>query len=209
MISLTSLPVFLTNTLYGGEVMLTGKKQKGFTLLELMISMVIMAIAFLGILPFFFYSQSQIKQAIITNYAMNILQEKMERITHLDYGMILYDDQDGTPNEYIFVLPEARLSPCTGLPGGSCGYIPSTNLLRDYVERDGYFFTRLIDIDQPEDRNSLEEEDKIGPFGDNLPSDRLTKRINIQVNWTVPGGTSQFVAATTQVANITIPEFLN
>jgi prepilin-type N-terminal cleavage/methylation domain-containing protein len=178
-------------------------KSCGFTLLELLISIVILATCFLGILPLFFYSQAQIKSAIITNLAMTLIEDKMSRIVITDYEYITYDDFDGDSNkEYIYVLPEKRLAPCTTLPSDPCGFVPSLNVLRDYVVKQGYFFTRYIDIDDPGDSNSLESDD-INPGGEsNLPSDGITKRITITVEWTVPGGKKQFVRAATEINSL-------
>jgi prepilin-type N-terminal cleavage/methylation domain-containing protein len=184
------------------------RKAAGFTLIELMMSMVIMSIAFMGILPFFFYSQAQIKQSIITNIAILLIQEKMERILSLDYDLIQYDDFDGDPaKEYVYVLPERKLRPC--ITYGGCGYIPApANILRDYVESQGYFFTRTIDIDQPDLSASLEVDDMPGGTS-NLPPDMITKRVTIKVSWTVPGQQQQYVSATTQIADLQLPAFLN
>jgi prepilin-type N-terminal cleavage/methylation domain-containing protein len=181
--------------------LLRKNESSGFTLLELMMSMVIMAIAFLGILPFFFYSQAQLKQATIMNAAITCIQNIMERVLFLDYDLITYDDFDGTPTQFVYVLPEANLQPCSTLPAGSCGFIPSLNMLRDYVQAGSYFFTRVIDIDDPDDPNSLESND-LRPGGNDLPPDGITKRITVKVSWTIPGGGERYVMATTQKVNI-------
>jgi len=145
---------------YGG---LTGMERLnnkfGFTLLELMISMSILATALMGILPFFFYSQAQIKQATITNIAMGLIQEKMERIAQLDYDSIHFMDAPFYPDlttQYLYILPEVNMSPCTDVAPNPCGFKSWCNCLVDIVEKQGYFFTRTIDIDDVKDFPSME-----------------------------------------------------
>ncbi len=90
-------------------------KKSGFTLLELMISMTILAIALMGILPFFFYSQAQIKQATLSNIAIGLVQQKMERIAQMDFQDIHYMDAPFFPDmttQYSYILPEVNMSPC-------------------------------------------------------------------------------------------------
>ncbi|MBN1550907.1 type II secretion system protein [bacterium] len=184
------------------------KKQSGFTLLELMMSMVIMSIAFLGILPIFFYSQAQIKEATLTNIAISIIEEKMDRIVQLDYDLINYTDFDHAfyPSmpQYTYVLPERYTRPCTSYSPNPCGFVtnsssPYYHKLLDIVEVNGYYFTRVIDIDQPKIWESLEDEDKTGLGQDNLPADRQTLRVTITVSWTVPGGHQRSVSSTTHI----------
>lgn len=182
------------------------KKIAGFTLLELMISIVILATALMGILPFFFYSQAQLKQATITSLAMTLVQEKMERITQLDYDLIHFMDAPFFPDtttQYVYILPEANLSPCTDVAPNPCGYQPATNMLVDIVERQGYFFTRTIDIDALDQFGSLElpEDQGGGGTGTYLPNNE-TIGVTIQVTWRIPGG-ERFVRSSTMVYDST------
>ncbi len=185
-------------------------RQKGFTLLELMISMVILAIAFIGILPFFFYSQAQLKEATLTNMAMQLIEEKMERIMYLggeDIDLIHWQDDPfpGSGTQYTYILPERFMEPCSGYPSNPCGWddkgTANRNMLMDVVERQEYFFTRFIDIDDPDISASWEDENTFGadPSGGGLPDDGQTIRVTITVTWTIPGGGEHFVRATTHV----------
>ncbi len=179
---------------------------KGFTLLELMMSMVIMSIAFLGILPLFFMSQAQIKKATLTNMAMAILQDKMDRIRGLDYDLINYTDFDDSAGftdmpEYTYILPDVTNAPCTSFVPNPCGWVsdsssPYYNKLLDVVMVDNYYFTRIVDVDDPDDRNSLEHPEDFNGIHDNLPSGGDTKRISVYVFWTLPGGKSDHIGAT-------------
>jgi len=178
------------------------KQIAGFTLLELMISIVILATALMGILPFFFYSQAQLKQATITSLAMTLIQEKMERIIQLDFDLIHYMDAPFFPDtttQYNFILPEVYLSPCTDVAPNPCGYQPATNMLVDIVERQGYFFTRTIDIDSIQQLGSLELPEDQGTTGTGtyLPN-ADTVGVTIQVTWRIPGG-ERFVRSSTLV----------
>ncbi|MBN1296735.1 prepilin-type N-terminal cleavage/methylation domain-containing protein [bacterium] len=178
------------------------KKIAGFTLLELMISMIILATALMGILPFFFHSQAQLKQATLTGLAMTLIQEKMERIIQLDYDLIHYMDAPFFPDlttQYTFVLPEVFMSPCTDVTPNPCGYQSASNLLVDVVERQGYFFTRTVDIDCMSQLGSLElpEDQGTHPTGLYLPNDD-TIGVTIQVQWRIPGG-ERFVRSSTLV----------
>ena len=179
-------------------------KESGFTLLELMMSMVILAIAFLGILPLFFYSQALIKDATLQNMALSVLQNKMDRILELDYNRINYSDFDDSlfPDvpEYTFILPEVATDPCDSYAINPCGFVTSgasqfRNYLLDIVDVQGYFFTRVIDIDQPDISNSIETGD------DPLPPGDQTLRVTISVYWTVPGNKEHFVSSTTEIHN--------
>ncbi|MBN1354869.1 type II secretion system protein [bacterium] len=183
------------------------RTERGFTLLELMMSLVILSIALMGILPLFFYSQAQLKEATLSNLGISIIQSKMERILNLNYDLINYTDFDnayfpGRP-EYTYILPERATSPCITYVPNPCGYVsnntsPYYNKLLDIVEVDRYYFTRVIDVDDPDDFNSLEPDD-YGPGGSNLPADMMTKRVTLTVYWTVPGGKQHFVSSTTQI----------
>ncbi len=185
------------------------KKNSGFTLLELMIAMVILAIAFMGILPFFFYSQARLKEATLTNLAMSLIQAKMDRIIHLDYGLIHWQDNPfgDSETQYTYILPEYYNSPCIDYRNGNpCGWhdTATRNMLMDIVELQGYYFTRYIDIDHPYDPvnspygvASWESDDYIEPGNPGLPTDKRTLRVTISVYWTVPGGNQHFVRATT------------
>ena len=178
-------------------------EQTGFTLLELMISMTILATALMGILPFFFYSQAQIKQATISNIAMSLIQEKMERISQLDYKDIHYMDAPFFPDmttQYAYILPEVNLSPCTDVMPNPCGFKNWCNCLIDIVQRQGYFFTRSIDIDDPYNYPSMEFPADLRPgtpTGLNVP-DFETKGVTIEVRWRTPGG-ERFVRSSTLV----------
>ncbi len=168
--------------------------EKGFTLLELMMSLIILSIAFLGILPMFFYSQAQIKEATLTNKGISIIQERLSRINTLKFAEIDYRDfSDNPAMRYTYIMPEVLQAPCTTYPG-TCGFIPSLNMLREVVEADGYFFTMIVDIDDPQESASLET-------GDPALPDPLTKRITIRVSWTIPGGYERSVSTTTEIFN--------
>ena len=174
----------------------------GFTLLELMISMTILATVLMGILPFFFYSQEQMKQATITSMAMTLVQEKMERIAQLDYDLIHYMDAPFFPDvttQYHYILPEVMMSPCTDVGPSPCGFQTSTNNLVDIVRRQGYYFTRTTDIDSIEQVGSLELPEDRGTYstGLYLPNDE-TIGITIEVRWRIPGG-ERFVRSSTWV----------
>jgi prepilin-type N-terminal cleavage/methylation domain-containing protein len=179
------------------------KNFRGFTLLELMVSMSILAVALMGILPFFFYAQAQIKQATITNIALSLLQQKMERIAQLDYKMIHYMDAPFFPDlttQYLYILPEKNMSPCSDFPSNPCGFQSGCNCLIDIVETQGYYFTRSIDIDDPRIFDSLEmpEDLQIGsPIGLYIPNFD-SKGVTIEVKWKVPGG-ERFVRSTTMI----------
>jgi prepilin-type N-terminal cleavage/methylation domain-containing protein len=186
------------------------RSERGFTLLELLISMVILSIAFLGILPFFFYSQAKLKDATLTNLALSLIEEKMERITNLGYELINYQDNPwGDVNtQYTYILPEVNIPPCSTYHPNPCGYqgtwtkkqlmdicrLPR-NLPPD--SKDGYFFTRYIDIDQPDIPDSWDD-----PIDPGLPSDHQTLRVTITVLWNVPGGKQHFVQATTYKTDV-------
>jgi len=173
---------------------------RGFTLLELMISMVILATAFLGILPFFFYSQAQLKDSALSNFAMSVIQEKMERISNLEFDLVHHqDDPFSDPaTQYTYILPEVQTYPCTDYtPPNPCGWDPFTNFLIDVVKRNDYFFTRHIDVDHPDYADSFEPDDEPLPDNDTL-------RVTITVYWTVPGGNNvnqRFVRATTHLTD--------
>lgn len=173
--------------------------KKGFTLLELMISMVVMLTAFMGILPFFFYAQKSIKESLLTQYAVNFVEEKMERIKILDYELIDYQDFADLASEglaFIYILPEVNGGVCASHAGG-CGFdVDGTHMLRDIVNQtgSGYFFIRHIDIDNSMDSDSWE----VGETRSNLNLPDDTTRITIRVSWTVPGGRQRFVTATTE-----------
>ena len=181
---------------------------RGFTLLELMISMSILAVALMGILPFFFYAQAQITQATITNIAMSLLQQKIDRIAQLDYDLIHHMDAPFYPDmatQYLYILPEVNASPCIDYPSNPCGFKSSCNCLIDIVYLDGYYFTRTIDIDDPLNSDSIEFSQDFqsgSPTGLYLPNFD-TKGIMVEVRWTVPGGKERFVRSTTLVYNNT------
>ncbi|MBN1879406.1 type II secretion system protein [bacterium] len=175
----------------------------GFTLLELMISMTILATALMGILPFFFYSQAQIKQATISNIAMSLVQEKMERISQMDFGDVHYMDAPYYPDlttQYSYILPEVNMSPCTDVAPNPCGFQTWCNCLIDIIQKQGYFFTRTIDIDDPTMFDSMEFPADLrpgSPTGLNVP-DFETKGVTIEVRWRTPGG-ERFVRSSTLV----------
>ncbi|GEM_PF-5917610 len=178
---------------------------KGFSLLELMISLVVMITAFMGILPFFFYAQKSIKEALLTQYALTFIEEKMERIKTLDYDLIDYRDFSDLASEglaYIYILPEVNGGMCAD--HGPCGFnVDGTNTLRDIVSSpgSGYFFERHIDIDDSEDDESWEPGET--PLNINLPP--ATKRISIRVSWSVPGvDKHRFVTASTERSRLSI-----
>jgi prepilin-type N-terminal cleavage/methylation domain-containing protein len=179
-------------------------RERGFTLLELMMSLVILSIAFMGILPLFFYAQAQLKEATLSNLAVSVVQAKMERIMELDFDYINYTDFDDTyfPSEpeYTFILPERATSPCTTYAPNPCGYIsdnssPYYNKLMDIVVIDDYYFTRIIDVDDPLDSSSMEDTLDLV----NLPADSMTKRVTVTAYWTVPGGKQHHVSSITHV----------
>jgi len=168
------------------------KTKVGFTLLELMISMVILATALSGILPFFFYSQAQMKQATITTMAMGLVQEKMEHVAQLDFDLIHFMDAPFLPDistQYTYMLPEYFLNPCNSVAPNPCGYQSSTNMLVDIISRKGYYFTRTIDVDSLTQIGSLELPEDSGPAPTftYLPN-ADTVGITIEVRWRRPGG---------------------
>ncbi|MCD4654203.1 type II secretion system GspH family protein [bacterium] len=182
------------------------KEKAGFTLLELMISMIILATALMGILPFFFYSQAQLKQASITSIAMTLIQEKMERISQLDFEMIHYMDAPFYPDmttQYTYILPEYFQEPCTDVSPNPCGFQSSTNSLMDVALKHGYFFTRIIDIDDINHWASIELPEDQGPYttGLYLP-DNETIGVTIEVRWRTPGG-ERFVRSSTMIFDST------
>ncbi|MGB3975787.1 MAG: prepilin-type N-terminal cleavage/methylation domain-containing protein [bacterium] len=179
---------------------------RGFTLLELMISMSVLAVALMGILPFFFYAQAQITQATITNIAMSLLQQKLNRITQLDYDLIHYMDAPFYPDvatQYLYILPEVNDSPCRDYPSNPCGFKPACNCLVDIAIVDGYHFTRTIDIDDPLDFDSIEfaQDRQFGTTTHLYLPNFDTKGITVEVRWTVPGGKERYVRSTTLVYN--------
>jgi prepilin-type N-terminal cleavage/methylation domain-containing protein len=179
------------------------KNYRGFTLLELMIAMSVLAVALMGILPFFFYAQAQIKQATITNIALSLIQQKMERIGQLDYELIHHMDAPFHPDmttQYSYILPERNLPPCSTMTPNPCGFQEWCNCLVDIVEAHGYYFTRLINIDDPRNYSSLEFPDVLqpgSPTGLYLPN-LDTKGVTIEVRWNTPRG-EQFVRSRTMI----------
>jgi prepilin-type N-terminal cleavage/methylation domain-containing protein len=173
---------------------LNSPKEKGFTLLELMMSLIILSVAFLGILPMFFYSQAQIKEATLTNKAISIIQQRIARINSLQFDEIDFRDFNDDPLiQYTYIMPEVLQEPCVSNPG-VCGFIPSINMLREIIVSGGYYFTMIIDIDDPTETSSYEP-------GDTTPPDNLTKRVTIRVSWTIPGGRERSVSTTTEIFN--------
>jgi len=182
------------------------KNKAGFSLLELMIAMCILATAMMGILPFFFYSQAQLKRAAITSIAMTLIQEKMERIAQLDFDMIHYMDAPFYPDvttQYTYILPEYFQSPCTDVAPNPCGYQASNNFLVDVVQRQGYYFTRFTDIDDINYYPSLELPEDQGPYttGLYLP-DSDTIGVTVEVHWRIPGG-DRFIRSSTMIFDST------
>lgn len=179
-------------------------QNKGFTLLELLISIVILATALTGILPFFFYSQAQMKQATITSLAMTLIQQKMERIAQLDYELIHYMDAPFFPDvvtQYTYILPEYFLPPCTDIAPNPCGFQGASNMLVDIVNLRGYFFTRYTDIDSLDQAGSLElPEDRGSPPTFTYLPNSDTLGVTIEVHWRIPGG-ERFVRSSTWVYN--------
>ncbi len=181
------------------------KNRHGFTLLELMIAMSVLAVALMGILPFFFYAQAQIKEATITNIALSLIQQKMERIGQLEYDMIHYMDAPFYPDtatQYSYILPERNQPPCTLMTPNPCGFQEWCNCLVDIIETHGYYFTRLINIDDPRNWASLNFPDALceecgystGLYLPNLD----TKGVTIEVRWNTPRG-EQFVRSRTMI----------
>jgi len=118
----------------------------------------------------------------------------LSRINTLQYREIDYRDFNDNPTlQYTYIMPEVLQEPCTSHPG-TCGFIPSINMLREIVVSDGYYFTMIIDIDDPMEVPSMEP-------GDVAPPDNLTKRVTIRVSWTIPGGHERSVSATTEIFN--------
>ncbi len=83
-----------------------------------------------------------------------------------------------------------------------CGFKTWCNCLIDIVERQGYFFTRTIDIDDPRLVDSMEFPDDLrtdSSTGLNVP-DFETKGVTIEVRWRTPGG-ERFVRSSTAVGD--------
>ena len=76
------------------------KTDKGFTLVEVMIAVGILAIVIVGLLQLFIYSSALAEAAGNTTLAINEAQNKMEEIRNHDFGSITIDyASGGTPGD--------------------------------------------------------------------------------------------------------------
>ncbi len=76
------------------------RADKGFTLVEVMITVGILAIVIVGLLQLFIYSSTLAEAAGNTTLAINEAQNKMEEIRNHDFGSITIDyASGGTPGD--------------------------------------------------------------------------------------------------------------
>ncbi|GEM_PF-1656272 len=71
-------------------------KNSGFTLIEVMVAIMLLAFALAGILPFFMGGLSQASSVRYKSIANNIARERLEEIRRLDYREITTDATEGT-----------------------------------------------------------------------------------------------------------------
>jgi prepilin-type N-terminal cleavage/methylation domain-containing protein len=73
------------------------RKMKGFTLVEVMISIVILLIGIFGVWAYFIYSQNALELAVKKRYASQICHMKLEELRSVDYNALSGYEETNTP----------------------------------------------------------------------------------------------------------------
>lgn len=93
----------------------------GFSMVELLVTIVIAGIAFAAIVPMFVQAQQKNSADQLRQQVANVAQEKLEQIRQLDYGSIKADaaHPTTTPNLYNPVFADAQFGPTESLSTGT------------------------------------------------------------------------------------------
>jgi len=70
---------------------------KGFTLVEVMISIVILLIGIFGVWAYFIYSQNALELAVKKRYASQICHMRLEELRSVDYNALSGYEETNTP----------------------------------------------------------------------------------------------------------------
>jgi prepilin-type N-terminal cleavage/methylation domain-containing protein len=73
------------------------RKMKGFTLVEVMISIVILLIGIFGVWAYFIYSKNALELAVKKRYASQICHMRLEELRSVDYNALSGYEETNTP----------------------------------------------------------------------------------------------------------------
>lgn len=85
-----------------GMLKIPTRSQTGFTLMELLVTIVLAAIVFLAMVPLFVQAQQANASDTFRNIALNIAQEKIEKIRSLDYDSVAADKLHPTTTSNLY-----------------------------------------------------------------------------------------------------------
>jgi len=73
------------------------RKMKGFTLVEVMISIIILLIGIFGVWAYFIYSKNALELAVKKRYASQICHMRLEELRSVDYNALSGYEETNTP----------------------------------------------------------------------------------------------------------------